>query len=126
MLVNDELRRGHLTIDLLAKRRIAGLIAMEEPDSNDFVTRHLIFIKPARGKAVISITNPAGEVVMMGKLQKSRTGLELEMRDHTHSRFPINVSGLITDSEVLVGGELYPGSAHEKDSGDVDTSMYTD
>lgn len=124
LLVNDDLKRGQFAENLLAKRRIVGVIAMEEEDSNDFVTRYLVFVKPTRQQAVISVINTSGEVVMMGKFRRTSSGLELEMRDHTNARVPTNVTGLITDSEVHIQGELFPESSREKNAGEVDTSMY--
>ena len=107
-----------------AQRRIVGLVAIEEEDSSDFVTRYLVFVKPTKKQAAVSVTNTSGEVVMMGKLRRSKSGVELAMRDHANTGVPAYITGLVTDSEVQLQGELFVVSSREKDAGEVDTSMY--
>ncbi len=124
LLVNDDLKLGHFAEELFATRRVVGLIAMEEKDSRDFVTRYLILIKPTRNLAAISVTNTSGEIVMTGKLRRIKSGIELELRDHANTGVPANITGLITDSEVQLHGELFVESSRAKDTGEVDLSMY--
>ena len=114
ILLDEGVRLGQLIRDLRAKRRIAGIVAMDDRSTGQFLPRRIILTRPDGDGVAVSVVRPSGEVALFGALRPNGKGLALVLRNHGGERVPTLIEGNVTDAEIVLSGRLFPETAAPK------------
>lgn len=120
VLLSSDLQPGKLLAALLEKRRIAGMVVMQdERGSTTYLARRLIVTRPERGGIAVSVVSPTGEVELRGMLLPQDKGYALSLRNHAVRR-PTEVDGFVGEDGLVLRVRVFADATSPKQSGDVD------
>ncbi|MED5621968.1 hypothetical protein [Ideonella sp. BN130291] len=120
VLLSAELQRGRLLAALAEKRRLLGIVAMQdERGSPDYLARRLIVARPAGATIHLSVLSPSGEVDMTGSLRHTDHGMALSLRSHG-ARRPVQVEGSVSDDGIALEATAFSEGPWNKRTGDTD------
>jgi hypothetical protein len=120
VLLSAELQRGKLLASLAEKRRLLGVVAMQdERGSPDYVARRLIVSRPAGDTVHLSVLSPSGEVDLTGSLRRNDRGFHLALHSQG-SRRPVQVEGEVTNDGITLQASAFTAGVWRKRVGEVD------
>lgn len=121
LLLAADLEPGKLLGALGARRRIAGIIAMQdEAGSATYVARRLVVTRPARAGIDVAVVGTDGEIDLLGMLRVSGRSAALSLQSHGPARPPIAVEGIVDDTGARLELRTYGGAVGIKRGGEVD------
>lgn len=121
ILLSADFRRGKLLATLSEKRRIAGIVAMQdERGSATYLARRLIVTRPAPEGIDIAVIGTDGELDLLGALRPEGKRYSLSLRSQGAARPPVVVDGIVDDEALLLKLRAFIGGASVKRSGEVD------
>jgi hypothetical protein len=124
VLLSSELQRGSLLASLGAKRRIAGLVAIQDEtgEQSSYLARRLIVTRPTGDGIDVSIVGPGGEVDLVGNLRPRGTGYVLTLRTYDEARRPTAVDGVVSEDGLVLNLRTLTGGPSGKRHGEIDPS----
>jgi hypothetical protein len=121
VMLAADLGRGQLLQALGRKRRIAGLVAMQdERGSATYLARRLIVTRPGSAGIDVAVVGTDGELDLLGVLRTAGNVGTLSLRSHGSARPPIAVDGTVEGGRLRLELRTFRGGAVLKRSGEVD------
>lgn len=121
VLLSADLPAGGLLAALSERRRIAGIVAMQdERGSATYVVHRVIVTRPECDGIAVAVLTTGGEVELRGKLMPQDKGATLSLRSHAAGRRPTEVEGVVSDEGLVLRARVFADEASAKRSGDVD------